>query len=485
MKRSHAVAVAFFICLPAGSAAPASPQEIEARIARVTAGLLADTGFEGRYAAPARLQDRMAHYHTPGVSVAVVNEGRVEWARGFGRRDTGERAALNERTLFQAGSISKPIFALAVMRLAEEGRLKLDEDVNGYLKSWKVPTNGSWPPRVTLRQLLSHSAGLTVHGFPGYAAGERIPTVVDVLRGVPPANTAPVFVNIVPGVQFRYSGGGTTVAQLVLTDVLGQNFPAAMKTLVFDRLAMSDSTYEQPLPAHRARQAATAHPWKGKPLEGRFHVYPEMAAAGLWTTAADLARAGIALQRAVSGSEGVLLSRPTAEEMLVPSPAGGGVGLGFFLEGEGESTRFGHDGWDEGFVAAMTFYRSRGQGAVVMVNSNEGHPLLREIMRAVAKEYAWPGYFPEPPPSTVLAAATLDALTGTFASKKLELRVTLENDALYLVVGEQPPLLLRPRSVTAFRAEAVDAEVAFEIKDGKAQVLSLRQGGSSLVFERK
>jgi CubicO group peptidase (beta-lactamase class C family) len=484
--RPNIVTMALSFPVLAGSAPTARPSErIEARIARVTSGLLADTGFEGVYAPPARLEDRMAYYHTPGVSVAVVDEGRLEWARGFGRRDVRDGRPVTERTPFQAGSISKPIFALAVLRLVEEGRLELDEDVNAYLKSWKVPPNRSWQPRVTLRQLLSHSAGLTVHGFPGYAAGERIPTVVEVLRGASPANTPPVLVNIVPGLQFRYSGGGTTVAQLALTDVLGQGFPTAMRSLVLDRVGMSDSTYEQPLPAGRAREAATAHPWKGHPLPGRFHVYPEMAAAGLWTTAADLARAGIALQQALSGTEGALLSRSTAEEMLTPSPAGGGVGLGFFLEGEGEGMRFGHDGWDEGFVASMTFYRSGGKGAVVMVNSNEGHPLLREILRAVAKEYAWPGYFKEPSPRPALDTPTLSALTGTFSSKTKEAQVVLRDGALHLSVGEQPPLLLIPRSLTAFKAEGVDAEVAFEIKDGKAQLLTLKQGGSSLVFERK
>src|ERR1043166_3612680 len=159
--------------LLAHSPKPETPDEIEHRIERVISGLLPETAFINRYGAKAALKERMAFYHTPGVSIAVVNHYKIEWARGFGLKEWGKRAPVTEMTLFQAGSISKPIFALAVMRLIEEARLDLDEDVNRYLTSWKVPPNGSWQPRITLRQLLSHSAGLTVHGFPGYLRTEK------------------------------------------------------------------------------------------------------------------------------------------------------------------------------------------------------------------------------------------------------------------------------------------------------------------------
>src|SRR3954471_22617562 len=159
--------------------------EIETRIDRVINGLLPDADAPKGFGPKAALKDRMAHYHTPGVSIAVVNRGRIEWARGFGVKEWGNPDPVSEGTIFQAGSISKPIFAMAVMRLVQDGKLDLDEDVNRYLKSWKVPANGPWQPRVTLRQLLSHTAGLTVHGFPGYARTEKIPSVVDVLNGHP------------------------------------------------------------------------------------------------------------------------------------------------------------------------------------------------------------------------------------------------------------------------------------------------------------
>ena len=346
--------------LAAATAAPAAP--VEARVQRVLGGLLPETAVQNRYGPPASLTDRMAYYNTPGVSIAVIHDGRIEWARGFGVRERGRPEPVTERTLFQAGSISKPIFALAVMRLVQEGRLDLDEDVNRYLTSWKVPANDAWQPRVTLRQILGHSAGLTVHGFPGYGSEETLPSVVQVLNGEPPANTLPVRVNMVPGVQFRYSGGGTTVGQLLVSDLLGRPFPTLMRELVLDPLGMADSTYEQPLPPARAAVAATAHPWKGRPLAGRWHVYPEMAAAGLWTTATDLARAGLNVQQAHPGRRTHAPFVGPAQAMLTPSAASKDIGIGFFLEGEGSGARFGHGGWDEGFVAKATFLKDQRPG---------------------------------------------------------------------------------------------------------------------------
>jgi CubicO group peptidase (beta-lactamase class C family) len=465
-------------------AAPVTDAAVEARIGRIVNGLLCETEFSDRYGPPTTLKDRMTHYFTPGVSVAVINEGRLEWARGFGVRERGGAEPVTGATLFQAGSISKPIFALAVMRLAEQGRLDLDEDVNRYLTSWKVPPNGRWQPRVTLRQILSHSAGLTVHGFPGYGSDETVASVVQVLNGEPPANTSPVRVNILPGVQFRYAGGGTTVGQLLVSDLLGRPFPSLMRELVLDPLGMADSTYEQPLPAARAAAAATAHPWKGRPLPGRWHVYPEMAAAGLWTTASDLARAGLEMQRALRGDTGTLISQATARAMLTPSAASDEIGIGFFLEGKDAGSRFGHGGWDEGFVARMTFFKEGGRGAVVMINSNEGAPLIDEILRAVAREYAWPGFFTEETTVKVTADA-LEAYVGSYAAKSFTCSVTREGDTLFLKPDQQPALALRPTAENAFRAIDVDAEVVFARVDGVVKSLTLKQAGKDTTAERR
>lgn len=244
---------------------PAYSPDIEQRITRITSHLQVETAIEGQFRSDS-LHQRMQYYHTPGLSVAVINDGKLEWARGFGVKETTGNDSVDIHTLFQAGSVSKPVFAMAVMKLKQEGVIDLDIDVNQYLHSWKVPANDDWQPVLTLRQLLSHTAGTTVHGFPGYMKGEQIPSVSQVLNGSGPANTSAVQVNILPGTQFRYSGGGITIAQLTISDHLRKPFHALIRETLFDPLHLPYSTYQQPLPKVQEQLASTAFPWKGQPL---------------------------------------------------------------------------------------------------------------------------------------------------------------------------------------------------------------------------
>jgi len=326
---------------------------------------------------------------------------------------------------------------------------------------------------------------LTVHGFPGYARTEKIPTVVDVLNGRPPANTGRVFVNILPGSQFRYSGGGTTVAQQLVVDVLGRPFPELMQDLVLGPIGMKSSTYEQPLPDSRSGAAATAHSPKDRPVEGKWQVYPEMAPAGLWTTPSDLARAGLEVQAALKGKSDRVLDSHGAAEMLTPGVAEM-IGIGFFLSGKGEAVRFDHSGVDEGFDALMIFYKKRGLGAVVMLNSNEGFPIMREIERAIAREYDWPDYFPDTTPKK-LKPETLDGYAGSYVTKSnLPLTVSGRDDTLLLKFSEQPPIELTAESETKFSETAVQAKVTFERDDkGGVKSLTLEQGEQPIVARRK
>ena len=457
-----------------------------ARIDRIVHGLLQETALQNRYETKT-LSEQMTRYHTPGVSIAVIKDGQIDWAQGFGVRQWGKPAPVTVDTLFQAGSISKPVFATAVMHLVQHGRIDLDRNVNDYLTSWKMPASNDWQPKVTLRQLLSHSAGLTVHGFPGYQIDEPIPTLPQILDGQAPANTPPVRVNLIPGTQFRYSGGGTTVAQLAIMDTLGQAFPEILETQVFAPLALKNSTYAQPLPAKRARQAATAHPWKYQAVKGKGHVYPEMAAAGLWTTASDLARIGIALQRAIQQQANDFLSPDLVDQMLTTQM--GPLGIGFFLQGEGDTLRFGHGGSDEGFIANMTFYKHHGLGAVVMVNSNEGHPLLGEIERAIAKEYDWPDYAEKAKVQTGLTEPMLSRFIGKYKAHHPLLRIQIsagQNGSLLVKVGQQPPIPFFPESESKLYATAMNAEIHFDLPSTPEHAigLTLLQEGQSITAQR-
>ena len=359
----------------------------EAKIAAVENGLLPANVFKGDK--PWTLQERMQHYGVPGVSIAVIRDFKVSWYKTYGLadRETGEPVVAT--TLFQAGSVSKPVAAFGALQLVEAGQLTLDSDVNSTLVSWKLPDNEfTTENKVTLRQLLSHTGGLTVHGFGGYAAGDPVPDIVQVLNGTPPANSAPVIVDKAPGGSFRYSGGGYTAAQLMMSDATGKSFPALMDELLIKPLGMSRSTYEQPLPAEWLKHAAAGVLPDGSAVAGKRHTYPEMAAAGLWSTAEDLALFAIEMQKALKG-ESQLMNKELAHTMT--SPVDSGYALGWGVSARGESGYFSHGGWDEGFCTQLTAHLDNGFGVVVMINSN--HPaFLDELVNAVAHTYSWDGY---------------------------------------------------------------------------------------------
>ena len=452
-------------------------EKIEERINNVINGLLPETDIKERFGDKVTLADRMKYYHSPGVSIAVINDYKIEWARGFGVKENGKSQPVTKETIFQAGSISKPVFAVAVMRLVEEGKLNLDEDINNYLTSWQIPSNESWQPRVTLRQLLSHSAGLTVHGFPGYQITEQIPSVVQILNGEEPSNTKPILVNTFPGTQFRYSGGGTTVGQQLLVDLLEKPFPELMRDYLLNPLRMKNSTFEQPMPKRLRKFAATGHPYADQPLKGKWHIYPEMAAAGLWTNPSELARFGIAMQLSIKGDSDQMLSSENAKKMLT-AHIKDYIGLGFFLEGEGENIRFGHGGADAGFIADISFYKHHGFGAVVMINANRAWPMIDEIFRSIAKEYAWPEYFPEIKSPIPINSEDLDNYVGEFHSEKPKCRMVIskENGILYFQLNDQHPIELNAEEEDKFYMNEVNAKITFNKSDeGEISSIKLEQ----------
>jgi CubicO group peptidase (beta-lactamase class C family) len=332
----------------------------------------------------------MKNHGIPGVSIAIIDHTEITKAAGYGFTGTTRTIPITTNTLFQAGSISKPVAALGALRLVEDERLTLDDDVNRRLKEWQVPENEfTKEEKVTLRRILSHSAGLTVHGFPGYAVGSRLPTLRQVLDGSRPANTAAIRVDVVPGSITRYSGGGYTVMQWMMIELTGKRFPELMQETVLTPLNMAASTYEQPLRTDRGFLAATGHYANGTAVTGNWHSYPEMAAAGLWTTPSDLARFAISIQEALAGKPSPVISQAMTREMLTAQQGSYGLGLG--LEGSGKSLRFHHGGRNEGFDAMLVACAGSGQGVVVMINANDNSGALNRIIEAVSEEYRWPG----------------------------------------------------------------------------------------------
>jgi CubicO group peptidase (beta-lactamase class C family) len=430
------------------------------------------------------LAARMEHYKVPGMSVAVIDDGKVEWAKGYGVKEVGSSDSVTVSTRFQAASISKPVAATAALRLVEEGRLELDANVNDELKSWRVPDNGFTAKQpVTLREILSHTAGLTVHGFPGYAAGEKVPSTVDVLDGK--GNTDPVRVDTVPGTIWRYSGGGYTVAQLLVHDVTGEPFAAVMKRLVLDPLGMKQSTYEQPLPERLADSAAVAYRSSGKEVEGRWHTYPEQAAAGLWTTPSDLARFALGIRAAYMGEDGSILKQATAREMLTERM--GGYGLGVGVEGAGDSLRFSHGGANEGYRAFFVLHPSTGDGVAIMTNSDAGAALYMEVVRAVARVYDWPDFRPETRTVVQVAPKVIEPYVGDYVlDKDFVIRITRDGGQLFASYPGQPKARLLAESETQFFPEGNALRLTFE-RDGKGRVthLVVHTGGQKLEAKRR
>ena len=306
----------------------------------------------------------------------------------------------------------------AAWRLVEQGKLILDAGVNSTLRSWKLPPSeftASSP--VTLRELLSHTAGITVHGFGGYAIDSPVLTLAQVLDGAPPANSAPIRNEAAPGVEWNYSGGGYTIMQQMMIDVTGKPFPDVMRDNVLGPLGMGRSSYQQPLPPAMAAGTAAGHYQNGSMVPGRWHVYPEMAAAGLWTTPSDLARFAIEVQRTYAGKSAKVVSPVMAKRMLTVQKGNWGLGLALF--DTGTALRFNHSGRDEGFDTDMTATANTGQGAVIMINANDDSRMGGRIREFIATRYHWPNartFTPLLPAATSATESALSVGGATFAS---------------------------------------------------------------------
>ncbi len=437
---------------PIGPVAPRDPAaSAEQRISRIETWMVPPVIVQGEAAQKATLADRMAALHVPGVGVAVIHNGRIDWARSYGiARPDG--APVTPETLFQAASISKPVTALVAMRLAQDKTVDLDIDVDTYLKGWKVPRDSDAADRlVTLRALLNHTAGVSVHGFAGYAPGAPIPTLDQILKGETPANSAPFHIDTDPGALWRYSGGGYVIIRRALEDVTSAPFGDLAQRLVLAPSGMTHSTFAQPLPGDLAKTAAWPYGGDGRPLKEGAHVYPELTPDGLWTTPTDLARLAIQVQQSLKGGPSTVLASTTAKEMLQP----GGLanwGLGWGLGGTPEHPYFWHSGSNAGFKS-MLFAYGDGEGAVVMTNADSGEKLAADLVRTIAYEYGWPDNRPFEIAATPLAPQQLDRLVGRYRTGRYAvMTVTRQGERLYAQTPDRPTFRIYPRTGSAWFA---------------------------------
>jgi CubicO group peptidase (beta-lactamase class C family) len=352
--------------------------------------------ISGQTAAPAGpipdadVQALLTEFHVPGVSVAVIKDFAIDWAKGYGVADAATGAAVTTDTMFQAASISKPVAAMASLKAIQDGRFKLDQDVNTILKSWQLPGGELTKTQpVTPRSLMSHTSGTgDGFGFPGYGLKDKLPTVVQILDGTPPSNRPKVRLERPPLTGFKYSGGAVMIQQLALTDALGRPFTQIARELVLNPIGMPNSTYEQPLPVSREQQAARAHDRNGARMGDPWHVYPEQAAAGLWTTPTDLAKLLIEVQKTLAGQSARVLSQATMQEMITPVGVGP-YAVGFSIAKQGEGWYFSHGGSNWGFQCFVIAHRTKGYGLAVMTNGDSGPAVMRALRARIEQAYQW------------------------------------------------------------------------------------------------
>lgn len=410
MKYSRYAAPLVWASLAAACIAT-TPDPVDERRQQVENSLMLAVSFEGEdhyYT----LADRMKRYGVPGLSFALINDGEIEWAAGYGLRAAGSSEPVTPSTLFQAASIAKPLVAAAVLRMQDAGLIDIDVDAQEYLEDFAIPQGEQTDSnRVTFRKLLSHTAGITPGGYPGYARGEPLPTDLEIVNGSSPSNTPPARVVMEPGSAVAYSGGGYTIVELALQDITELPFSRLMDEWVLSVIGLERSTYSQPLDEALEDEAALGHFPDGTAVPGGWRVHPEQAAAGLWTIASDLATFAIELRNAYLGL-GDLLSQGAAVEMLTDQLDGEGIGVR--VSGEGETLRFTHAGGNAGYRAYLIMHVASGDGAAYLANSDLGHSVGRELLRAASAVYDWPGFKSRKASRVALDRTTLIGLQGIY-----------------------------------------------------------------------
>jgi CubicO group peptidase (beta-lactamase class C family) len=423
----------------------------------------------------------MAFYKVKGLSIAVVKDYKIIWARGYGWADEAEGKRVTPQTLFQAASISKSLNGVGVLKLVQDKKLDLYRDINDYLVTWKFPYDSvSKGKKITTANLLSHTAGLSVHGFPGYANDDTIPSLPQILDGKAPANTQAVRSLWEPGLRYKYSGGGTTISQQLVMDITKKPYHEYMSQQVLKPMGMRMSTYQLPPDAGRKPFLATGYQADGKEIETKFHLYPEQAAAALWTNPTDLGIYIIETQQSLLGKPGKVLNPEMTKLRLTPY-IDSNAALGVFIETRGGEKYFGHGGSNEGFQSNYTGSFRNGNGVAIMVNSDNGR-IIHEVINSVATVYGWKDYF-KPVIKTALSLpdSLLDAYTGNYVLREDSIRITRTGKQLVLHVNNSESFTMYFSGEKEFFMRDLPMEFRFERDaSGKVTAFYKKQGGNEL-----
>lgn len=468
-------------------------QDIENQIKRVEKGLpgITQNGDTQQYS----LTEWMEKLAIPGVSIAVVDDYEIVWAKGYGVTSKGlERDSISTETIFQAGSIAKPVTALGVLHYVDRDTFDLDTDVNSYLESWTLPDSTS-NRKVTIRHLLTHSGGISPGGFGGYGHTEALPDILQILSGRSPARNNAAEIVEEPGNKVIYSGLGYTILQLALEEQLNKPFEKIMSESVLRSLELDNSAFKESLPDKFASKVAFGHYYMGDVVQGGWDQYPEMAAAGLWSTPTDLAKMIIEVAKSKAGKSNQILSTEIVQQMLATQKDH--MGLGFIVRPD-QSGYFAHAGLNNGYYSYFEIYADKGKGAVIMTNSNNGQLIWNLIFTSLALEYDWPNAnkrsinnsytqrifkqlknIESPRTKVELDPTILTKYTGTYElGPGFNFVITLNRNQLNMKLGDQRKLGLYPESKTKFFTKKVDAQLSFVMNDkGQTMSLILHQNG--------
>lgn len=464
-----------FLLLPLQLLAQPDLESLPEKIKRVENSLSPSLIF-GDSLPNANLEQRMRETQIKGLSIAVIRDYKIEWAKGYGWADVAENRMVNTKTRFQAASISKSLNSMGILKLVQQGKLNLEADINEYLKSWKFPYDSlSKNKEISTMNLLSHSAALGVHGFPGYNRKDSLPNLIQVLNGQRPANTGAVRSYGEPGKGFKYSGGGTTISQLILMDITGKKYADWMWKNVLKPLGMKNSSYQQP--PTDTTNLATGYHGNGEAVAGKYYLYPEQAAAGLWTTPSDLARYIIDCQLTLQGKKGKVLSTAGMRQRMTPYNDKNAA-LGVFIQKKGEQLWFNHNGGNEAFLCTSWGSMEGGNGVVIMING-EDFSVVNELLNSVATVYKWEGFFkPEFRKTISIPKDTLALYTGNFKMGKDTISLLMCGDQLCIQQNRQPAagykVYFTNKTHFSIREEAATTFALLFNESGKLEALELK-----------
>ncbi|WP_158542201.1 serine hydrolase domain-containing protein [Pedobacter chinensis] len=445
--------------------------------------------FEDSLVQQYNILDRMRFYKVPSVSIAVIHNGIIEWAKAYGYADIEHKTVADTNTIYQVASISKSVNALGIMKLVEQNKLSLSKDIREYLKTWKFPDNElSYGKTITLKNLLSHTAGLSVRGFVGYPTSDLIPSINQILNGEKPANNEPVKPIYSPGSHYQYSGGGSTVIRKILDDNISSNYEQLMQGLVLEPLKMGNSTFSQPLAA-KYTNYAVGYDKEMKPLKGGYYVYPEQTAGGLWSTATDIAKFILEIQRSIKGGKNAFLSKNLISEMLTPVMENYGYGIG--IEQKGGEKYFWHEGESYGYRSIYYGSFTSGNGVAILTNAypENGRPFVIEVLNSVATAYGWKEFYnPIKKKLINVPEEIINKYVGEYFSENPAIKISISKDKEYLTLTARQTEQLYPVEVdTFFLASSPSDKCVFSSSknNGVIDTFQVVQNGKVVVDARK